>query len=70
MAEPQITDIASYFAHRIPTEGVAPTEATEAWRHTLRYARRTGAIDPLTRLVERTDPEDPTLKEHCDALRR
>lgn len=70
MAEPQITDIASYFATRIPTEGVDPTEAKEAWRQTLRYARTTGAIDPLTALVERAEPEDPTLRAHCEALRR
>jgi hypothetical protein len=70
MAEPQITDIASYFAARIPTEGVPPEEAREAWRHTLRYARTTGAITPLTALVERSDPEDPTLQAHCETLRR
>lgn len=70
MAEPQITDIASYFATRMPTEGVAPDAAREAWRRTLRYARTTGAIEPLTALVERTDPTDPTLQEHCATLRR
>jgi hypothetical protein len=70
MAEPQITAISSYFAEHIPTEGVSPEAAREAWRQTLRYARTTGAIEPLTALVERADPEDPTLKAHCEALRR
>ncbi len=70
MAEPQITDIASYFAARIPTEGVPADEAKEAWRQTLRYARTTGAIEPLTALVERAEPDDGVLRAHCDALRR
>lgn len=70
MAEPQITEIASYFAERIPTEGVPAAEAKEAWRQTLRYARKTGAIEPLTALIERAEPNDEKLGAHCDALRR
>lgn len=70
MAEPQITEIATYFAARMPTEGVSEPEAREAWRTTLRYARQTGAIEPLTELVSRTEPEDPTLQRHCEDLRR
>jgi hypothetical protein len=70
MAEPQITDIASYLSTRLPTEGVAPADAKEAWRHTLRYARTTGAIEPLTALVERAEPDDATLRAHCESLRR
>lgn len=70
MAEPQITEIASYFADRMPTDGVPAAEAKEAWRRTLRYARTTGAIAPLTALVESADPADPKLKAHCESLRR
>lgn len=70
MAEPQITEIATYFAARMPTEGVPADQAREAWRASLRYARQSGAIEPLTDLIERAEPEDPTLRAHCDALRR
>jgi hypothetical protein len=69
MAEPQITEIASYFAERIPTEGVEHEEAKQAWRATLRYARATGAIDPLTELVKSADPEDARLAAHCRELK-
>lgn len=69
MAEPQITEIASYFAERIPTEGVAHEEAKQAWRATLRYARKTGAIEPLTELVKSADPEDPRLAALCSDLK-
>ena len=69
MAEPQITDIASYLSTRLPTEGVAPADAKEAWRHTLRYARTTGAIEPLTALAERLreclrERSDDTFTQH------
>ena len=70
MPDPQITDIAGYFASHLPTDDIDPAENKEAWRATLRRARRTGAIGWLTDLVEREAPEDETLKEHCDALRR
>ncbi|MCB9683591.1 MAG: hypothetical protein H6735_00960 [Alphaproteobacteria bacterium] len=69
VAQPQITEIATYFASRMPTEGVPEDQAREAWRSSLRYARQTGAIDPLTRLIETTEPEDTTLREHCEKLR-
>ena len=69
MAEPQITEIASYFAERIPTEGVAHEEAKQAWRATLRYARTTGAIEPLTELVARAEPDDARLRELCNDLK-
>jgi hypothetical protein len=68
--DPQITAIASYVASRIPTEGVDEAEAVEAWRTTLRYARRTGAIEPLTELMEHSHPDDPELHRHCEDLRR
>jgi hypothetical protein len=66
----EITAIASYLATRIQSDGVDPVEATEAWRSTLRYARRTGAIEPLAELLERSEPEDDVLRKHCDTLRR
>lgn len=70
MPEPQITDIASYFAARLPKGEVPEPEAREAWRHTLRYAREAGAIEPLTEAVRRSDPSDEVLGRHCDDLRR
>ncbi len=69
MAEPQITEIASYFASRMPTEGVEEPAAVDAWRATLRYARRTGAIEPLTDLISNADPSDERLQEHCRELK-
>jgi len=69
MAEPQITEIASYFAKQMPTEGVEPDAAVDAWRSTLRFARTTGAIEPLTELISNADPEDPRLQEHCKELK-
>lgn len=68
--QPQITAISSYFASQFPIEGVDPAEATDAWRHALRYARQTGTVAELTDLIERTEPDDETLREHCAALRR
>lgn len=70
MAEPQITAIASYFASQFPIEGVEPEDATQAWRHTLRYARTTGAVAQLTELIEASEPDDATLREHCASLRK
>jgi hypothetical protein len=69
MAEPQITEIASYFASRMPTEGVEEPAAVDAWRATLRYARRTGAIEPLTELIGSAVPDDERLQQHCRELR-
>lgn len=66
----EITAIASYIATRIPTEGVDTSEATEAWRSTLRYARMSGAIEPLTELIARAEPGNATLRAHCDTLKR
>ena len=65
----EITTIASYIAARIPTEGVDPKEATEAWRSTLRYARGTDAIAPLTDLIVEAEPGDETLRAHCETLK-
>ncbi len=67
--EPQITAIASFVATRIPTEGVEQAEAVDAWRATLRYARRTGAIEPLTQLMKSAEPDDEQLIRYCDVLR-
>jgi hypothetical protein len=70
MAEPQITVISSYFADQFRIDGVDPADATEAWRSALRYARQTGTVAELTELIERTEPEDSTLRELCASLRR
>ena len=73
MAQPPITEIASYFASHLPTDptdDVGTAEARDAWRQTLRHAQRVGAMPWLSELVSREAPEDPTLQAHCDALRR
>jgi hypothetical protein len=47
--EPEITQIAKFIATRIPTEGVAHTEATDGWRGALRYARNHQVLDEARR---------------------
>jgi hypothetical protein len=70
VAEPQITDIASYIATHLPQGDVPADEAREAWRDRLRHARRTGAATWLAELVAQQAPEDEDLRAHCDELRR
>ncbi len=69
MAEPQITEIATCFASRLPSDEVDPVEARDAWRRTLRHARSAGVLGWLTGLVEREVPDDPVVRGHCEALR-
>lgn len=65
--EPQITEIASYFASTLPTE--APQEeSVQAWRHTLRYARRSNVIEPITEMIRRDAHGDPVAERYCDEL--
>lgn len=66
----EITDIASYLTTHLPQGDVADGEAREAWRRQLRHAKATGASRWLADLVEQQDPADPTLKAHCETLRR
>ena len=67
--EPQITEIASYLATALPTEGSDAAEATQAWRHTLRYARQSGAIEPIAEMIAAEGQHDPKLAEYSEALR-
>lgn len=69
MADPQITQIASYVAPALTDDGEDPTETREAWRHALRLAREEGDVEWLVDFLERQDPEDQVLREHCRALR-
>lgn len=70
MAEPQITEIASYFADHLPSDGVEHQVARDGWRHAIRLAREKRVIGWLTDLVARQDPQDPTLQDYCEQLRR
>jgi hypothetical protein len=70
VAEPQITDIASYISTHLPQGDVPPDQARDEWRARLRHARATGAADWLAELVAQQDPEDPELRARCDELRR
>ena len=70
MPEPQITEIASYFATHLPDDGVEHRTARDGWRRAIRLARQRGEIAWLTELVARQAPEDPTLQAHCEDLRR
>lgn len=64
--EPEITEIAAFFAQNLPNEaGASADEATEAWRRALRYARSTGAIEELAEKVAETNPADPELQRRC-----
>lgn len=67
--EPQITEIASYLATALPTEGSEPAQAVDAWRHALRYAREAGAIDTITDMIRSDAAGDPRAEAYCDALR-
>ncbi|MCA9492560.1 MAG: hypothetical protein KC621_21655 [Myxococcales bacterium] len=70
MAEPQITEIATYLTDRLPDEGVDPSVTREGWRRALRHARERGDIDRLTEIVARHAPGDEKLEAMCEDLRR
>lgn len=67
--EPQITEIASYLAATVPTPDSEPEQAVQAWRHTLRYARDTGAIEPLTEMLRGDAPDDARVARYIEELR-
>lgn len=69
MADPQITQIASYVAPQLTDEGDDPAETREAWRQALRLAREEGDVEWLVDFLERQDPEDEELQAHCRSLR-
>jgi hypothetical protein len=69
-SEPQITEIASYLAANLPTEGAEPTDAVQAWRSTLRYARQAGAIEPIADMLRSDAGSDATVQRYCDDLVR
>lgn len=68
--EPQITAIASYFARRIPANGVQHEDAVQAWRHTLRHARSNGQIDELAEMLAEEAPDDRMLQATCKEVAR
>lgn len=67
--EPQITEIASYLAAALPTAGTETEDAKQAWRQTLRYARRSGVIQPLTDMIREDAPNDERIARYCEELR-
>lgn len=69
MSEPQITEIASYFATNLPHEQPDTEQAVDAWRHTLRYARKSDAIEPLTDMIRKDGAGDARVEQYCDELR-
>lgn len=68
--EPQITAIASYFARRIPADGVEHQDATNAWRKTLRHARSNGQIEEIAEKIASEAPEDRMLQATCAEIAR
>ncbi|MCB9679672.1 MAG: hypothetical protein H6737_31485 [Alphaproteobacteria bacterium] len=69
MAEPQITQIASYVADLLPDEGVDREVTTQDWRHALRTAREEKDVEWLVDFLERRDPEDAKMQKYCADLR-
>ncbi len=67
-SEPQITEIASYLAATLPNEGAPKEEAVQAWRKTLRYARKAGAIDGITTMLRSDSEGDTQIERYCDEL--
>jgi len=67
-SEPQITEIASYLAAALPTEGAAKEESVQAWRKTLRYARKAGAIEPIADMLRADTGHDVRVAQYCDEL--
>ncbi|MCB9674221.1 MAG: hypothetical protein H6737_03840 [Alphaproteobacteria bacterium] len=67
-SEPQITEIASYLAANLPTEGAVTEDSVQAWRKTLRYARSAGAIEPITNMLRTDAGTDATVQRYCDEL--
>lgn len=65
-AEPEITQIATVLANRLPTDGVDPKEAVDAWRGALRYARATGIIGEITEKIAAEDASLGVIKEELD----
>ncbi len=68
MLNPGITDVASYLAVRIPTGARSLEDSIADWRTTLRNARATRALRPLTELVRRSLPDDPEAAQLCERL--
>ncbi len=66
--EPQITQIAGFFAARLPTGRLTEERAKETWRRTLRKARADGSIDDLVGVITQHGPEDETLKSACEEV--
>ncbi len=69
MAEPQITQIASYIAPGLTDDGADPDITKEEWRQALRLARQEGDVEWLVDFIERQNPEDEVLQAHCASLR-
>ena len=68
--EPQITEIASYFATALPADGAPREESVQAWRKTLRYARKSGAIEPLAEMIRHDAGDDTQVERYCEELVR
>jgi hypothetical protein len=67
MSQPQITEIAHHLAATLPSE--SPLEETvQAWRHTLRHARQSDAIEPITEKIRRDAAGNVITEHYCDRL--
>lgn len=68
--EPQITEIASFLATAVPNEGTEPENAKEAWRHSLRFARKHGAIDGIADMIRQDTGGGPEVERVVQELTR
>ena len=65
---PQITDIASVLATRLPNEGTPADETAQALRSGLYYARKAGIMDLAAERLAQDAPHDPVVAQLCKDL--
>jgi len=69
MSQPQITEIAHHLAATLPSPSEGTLEETvQAWRHTLRHARRADTIEPITEMIRRDAGGNVVTEHYCDRL--
>ena len=51
-------------------EGADHESTKQAWRHSLRYARKSGAIEPIVDMIRDEVGEQPIAEAYCEDLVR
>ena len=65
----QITEISGQLADELPTRGVPADEAAQAIRETLHFARESGQVKRVLRLIEEEGEGKVDVKRIAEALR-